>query len=551
MDLAPILIQGYRSLPCGNPAEVWFLFDDEPRPLAMGPSLGLVDPRRDFRFSRVSKCVVKDKSVYFFGGQRPGQEGNTIVRCLGSFSRCSWRFSRPLNFSLKETTLAVAGDIIYLLPHDPLHRGQYEPENVAYLYNIRSGNSHSINRPTACPNCSSCNGSIQAWHPHFCATIEGGALLATAAEGNTLCLHKYDPHLQTWRHCCQFKDIPQPVSDHEYAVFEGILFFSFNDTTRSTALYVIDVATLEVLKQYKFRLDSICGKQSRFLVALSYNQVCYLCYDRNILSVTRLKLLSDDFDKAPEFSPSNGSTSETVIGKCKGNYLTEKRCKYVPVVSRWARIEVELEGSFPIAAEGLLSCVLCDPGGDRRLMELLKKDFLQYYKFNLRREFPAEVRIRADSFEDAWFPVRLLPSSLREAVIRFENLRTEEVQELFRKPRALYFRPSPPEINVPHYEEGDEVDGWYEDSWRKGVFLTVLPNSKYIVQLQNVFPEQYLHRSQVRIHQDWTKGNWVIASQRVQEILGIADPFAASSDSDSNIEEYLSILFADLDTITG
>ncbi|GLT96414.1 hypothetical protein SLE2022_140360 [Rubroshorea leprosula] len=358
---SPILIQGYRSLPDGNPAEVWFVVYPGRPLIVRDHSQELRNSDHDFRFSKVSKCILRDRDrrLYVFGGQGREQEGNMNVHSISfSFNLSGPR--PPLNFSLKETTLAVARDtdIIYLLPHDPLHLGQYEPANVAYQYTIRSGNSLSINRPLACPNCFSCNGSIEAWHPHFCATIEGGALLATAAEGNTLCLHKYDPHLQTWRHCCQFKDIPQPVSDHEYATFGSILFFSFNDTTRSTALYVIDATTLEVLKQYKFRLDSICGKQSRFLVALSPIRVCYLCYDHNIFYLTRLKLLSGDFDKTPEFFPSNGSTSETVIGKCKGKYLTGKRCKYVPVVSKWASIEVELEESVQIEAEGLLSCVL-------------------------------------------------------------------------------------------------------------------------------------------------------------------------------------------------
>ncbi|XP_048136765.1 protein AGENET DOMAIN (AGD)-CONTAINING P1-like isoform X2 [Rhodamnia argentea] len=131
------------------------------------------------------------------------------------------------------------------------------------------------------------------------------------------------------------------------------------------------------------------------------------------------------------------------------------------------------------------------------------------------RGTPVEVSSDEDGYRGAWFAAVVVEEvSKGKYLVEYENLRTEDNAEFLKEEAdALHIRPCPPEIVVAdHFNLFDEVDALYNDGWWVGVVSKVLSKSWYVVYFRDTKEELEFRHSNLRLHQEWIGGRWMIAS---------------------------------------
>lgn len=126
-----------------------------------------------------------------------------------------------------------------------------------------------------------------------------------------------------------------------------------------------------------------------------------------------------------------------------------------------------------------------------------------------------EVSSDEEGFEGAWFAATVVePKGKNKFLVEYMNLRTDDDSEFLREEiDILHIRPYPPEHACDQFNLLQEVDALYNDGWWVGVISKVLSNSRYVVYFRNSNEELELPHSEIRLHQDWINGKWVIASK--------------------------------------
>ncbi|XP_056168798.1 protein AGENET DOMAIN (AGD)-CONTAINING P1 isoform X2 [Syzygium oleosum] len=89
----------------------------------------------------------------------------------------------------------------------------------------------------------------------------------------------------------------------------------------------------------------------------------------------------------------------------------------------------------------------------------------------------------------------------------------DETEPLREEAYSRYIRPFPPHLAAKCFEQLDKVDAWYNDGWWVGVISKVLNGSQYVVYFSTTHEELIFNMSNLRLHQDWIDGKWVIASR--------------------------------------
>ncbi|GLT71585.1 hypothetical protein SLA2020_435920 [Shorea laevis] len=127
-----------------------------------------------------------------------------------------------------------------------------------------------------------------------------------------------------------------------------------------------------------------------------------------------------------------------------------------------------------------------------------------------------EVSNDEDGFKGSWFAATIVEVLGKDRyLIQYESLRTEDDREFLKEVAdALHLRPYPPETIVDHFKKFEEVDALYNDGWWVGIISHVLTNSRYIVYFQSTLEELVFKHSELRLHQDWINGKWLVASQK-------------------------------------
>lgn len=125
-----------------------------------------------------------------------------------------------------------------------------------------------------------------------------------------------------------------------------------------------------------------------------------------------------------------------------------------------------------------------------------------------------EVTTDEEGFQGAWFAATILETKGKDKfLVEYHSLRTEDDSDFLREEfDILHIRPHPPEITVDHFKLLEEVDALYNDGWWVGVISKVLSNSTYIVYFKDSEEELEFQHSQLRLHQEWIDGKWVMAS---------------------------------------
>lgn len=126
-----------------------------------------------------------------------------------------------------------------------------------------------------------------------------------------------------------------------------------------------------------------------------------------------------------------------------------------------------------------------------------------------------EVSSDEDGFEGAWFAATVVePKGKDKFLVEYLHLRTDDDSGFLREEiDILHIRPYPPGHVCDCFNRLQEVDALYNDGWWVGVISKVLSNSRYVVYFRNNNEELEFEHSDLRIHQDWINGKWVIATK--------------------------------------
>lgn len=139
-------------------------------------------------------------------------------------------------------------------------------------------------------------------------------------------------------------------------------------------------------------------------------------------------------------------------------------------------------------------------------------------EFELKPGTPVEVCSDEDGFRGAWFRATLVDKKGADKFeVEYESLLDDELNLLKEEIDTLHIRPCPPKTaDVAQFKLLDEVDAFYNDGWWVGVVSKVLGDSKYIVYFRNSNEELEFQHSQLRLHQDWMDGKWVMVSKALK-----------------------------------
>ncbi|KAJ8447095.1 hypothetical protein Cgig2_022824 [Carnegiea gigantea] len=126
-----------------------------------------------------------------------------------------------------------------------------------------------------------------------------------------------------------------------------------------------------------------------------------------------------------------------------------------------------------------------------------------------------EVSSDEDGFEGAWFAATIVEViEGNKYLIEYKDLRTEDDTEFVREEvDELHIRPCPPPAGkIDRFKLYEEVDALYNDGWWVGI-ISKVHRSKYAVYFKGTNEELEFKHGDLRLHQDWIGGKWVMASQ--------------------------------------
>ncbi|KAM4118943.1 hypothetical protein ACJW30_03G021200 [Castanea mollissima] len=133
-----------------------------------------------------------------------------------------------------------------------------------------------------------------------------------------------------------------------------------------------------------------------------------------------------------------------------------------------------------------------------------------------------EVSSDDDGFEGAWFAATIVKAVGKDKfLVQYQSLRTDDDSGFLREEfGTLHIRPCPPEtLLVDCFSLFEEIDALYNDGWWVGVISKVLGGSKYLVYFRDTDEEIEFKHSDLRPHQDWIDGKWIMASQALMKLL--------------------------------
>ncbi|XP_050217038.1 protein AGENET DOMAIN (AGD)-CONTAINING P1 [Mercurialis annua] len=126
-----------------------------------------------------------------------------------------------------------------------------------------------------------------------------------------------------------------------------------------------------------------------------------------------------------------------------------------------------------------------------------------------------KVEVKSDEvgFQGAWFAatiINVIENGNFE--VQYDSILTDDGNDFLKEQaNASDIRPLPPDIQHVHpYRLFETVDAWFNDAWWVGRVVKVYNNSKYKVDFKTTEELEFAH-SELRPHQEWADGHWVIA----------------------------------------
>ncbi|XP_073314284.1 protein AGENET DOMAIN (AGD)-CONTAINING P1-like isoform X1 [Primulina huaijiensis] len=125
-----------------------------------------------------------------------------------------------------------------------------------------------------------------------------------------------------------------------------------------------------------------------------------------------------------------------------------------------------------------------------------------------------EVCSNDEGFEGAWFTATVVKDLNNEKyLIEYQNIYDdkEDTKLLREEVDSRQLRPYPPDIGiVDRFEVREQVDALYDGVWWVGVISKVRKNDKYSVWFKDADEILSFEHSDLRVHQEWINGKWVI-----------------------------------------
>ncbi|KAK6265234.1 hypothetical protein QUC31_016071 [Theobroma cacao] len=138
----------------------------------------------------------------------------------------------------------------------------------------------------------------------------------------------------------------------------------------------------------------------------------------------------------------------------------------------------------------------------------------------LKAKFPKGMKVEVKSdeygFEGSWFSAVIVDSLGNDKyLVEYLTLKTEDQEALLREEAyASYIRPHPPHAEHAYpYQLLENVDAWYNDGWWIGQIVKVFTGWRYTVYFRTTNEELEFEHGDLRPHQEWINGKWVIASR--------------------------------------
>ncbi|GAB4850779.1 hypothetical protein Ancab_030078 [Ancistrocladus abbreviatus] len=158
--------------------------------------------------------------------------------------------------------------------------------------------------------------------------------------------------------------------------------------------------------------------------------------------------------------------------------------------------------------------------GQKSAMEL-KFSGQEALKQIFRNGTMVEVRRIEAGCLESWYTATMTDSPVEDKfLVEYLTLKTNEDQPLREKVSAWNVRPCPPGVLVVDpYKRLQEVDAWYSGGWWVGLISEVLDSKRYIVTICDTGEKLECEQFNLRPHQDWISGKWVISERRPPDLM--------------------------------
>ncbi|KAF8017743.1 hypothetical protein BT93_H2825 [Corymbia citriodora subsp. variegata] len=143
----------------------------------------------------------------------------------------------------------------------------------------------------------------------------------------------------------------------------------------------------------------------------------------------------------------------------------------------------------------------------------------EYGEANLKVKFSkgmkVEVKNNEDGYWGSWYTAVIIGTIGDKFLIEYQTLQTEDETEFLKElAESSCIRPFPPDIECVHtFVQHEMVDAWYNDGWWVGHISQILGGLKYKVYFLTSSEELEFEHHNLRPHQEWIGGRWVIPSK--------------------------------------
>ncbi|KAL5541476.1 hypothetical protein UlMin_009186, partial [Ulmus minor] len=133
-----------------------------------------------------------------------------------------------------------------------------------------------------------------------------------------------------------------------------------------------------------------------------------------------------------------------------------------------------------------------------------------------------EVTSEEEGYKKSWFLAKIISRIGRDKfVVEYQDLLTEDRTRLLREEAdERHIRPVPPSVlSSLGYKRLQKVDARYNDGWWEGVIWKV-NGLQHVVYFSSTDEELEFEASDLRPHQDWINGKWIIAEECSSKCIG-------------------------------
>ncbi|WOG87236.1 hypothetical protein DCAR_0206459 [Daucus carota subsp. sativus] len=139
-----------------------------------------------------------------------------------------------------------------------------------------------------------------------------------------------------------------------------------------------------------------------------------------------------------------------------------------------------------------------------------------------------EVNIEEPGFRGSWFTgtvIRTVTKKTRKLFIEYDTLMTDEDSQvrLRESVNVILARPIPPRERVRVFKMSEEVDAFHDDGWWEGVITRVHEGDRYTVYFRPSKEEIEFSGTDLRLHREWVRGDWVPPLEPEGEAAGQDD----------------------------